>query len=525
MQPLGACCAADCTGMDAMSSMTVDCYACFASLCLQGSGDLDQQGLPPLPPSRRILPGGAMTLGAGPLGGFGHLYGGSFMAAPVSASDQFKEASDRLRRLQATAAGPPPLRDIVTGERTLHSLMDALAVAEFLATFSNVCGAPNLNLAQLQQAVAWPLDGPELFEVYTSLIKYLLAQWSHIETGHVGARVRRWARCLERSSAVGTGNLPVNDYQGCAALNGHLPNANATWQELLRRYCLLSRSSLRVKDSELTPGQEYATMSDDLIMVHAAVELGKQAAWRLPPEFHLRLLHALCNDVVNCYNMKAEISSRLDTSIQIQIEKFHADAEERKKEKEAARLRREAAIAARDKRARELMAAVTPGCEAGTPDASQTGAAAADGNAAADDSSIGEPPLKRARSSSGAMDTLGADGAAASAAEGTPGVDGAEGTPGPDAAAAAGWKCGEDKESRDAALRAALQQYMIRSEPLGIDRHHQRYWHMQVSKANERPSVQVCLFRFCKVTSEYRSTGCCLAFWTITLYVLPTCIA
>lgn len=59
----------------------------------------------------------------------------------------------------------------------LHSLMDALAVSEFLATFSAVCGAPQLNLAQLQQAVAWPLDGPELFEVYTVLVKYLLAQW------------------------------------------------------------------------------------------------------------------------------------------------------------------------------------------------------------------------------------------------------------------------------------------------------------------------------------------------------------
>lgn len=42
------------------------------------------------------------------------------------------------------------------------------------------------------------------------------------------------------------------------------------------RYCLLSRSSLRVKDSELRAGQEYALMSDDLIMVHAAMELGKQ---------------------------------------------------------------------------------------------------------------------------------------------------------------------------------------------------------------------------------------------------------
>lgn len=38
---------------------------------------------------------------------------------------------------------------------------------------------------------------------------------------------------------------------------------------------------------------------------------------------------------------------RLDTSIALQVEKFHADAEERRKEKEAARIRREAAQAAR----------------------------------------------------------------------------------------------------------------------------------------------------------------------------------
>lgn len=62
-------------------------------------------------------------------------------------------------------------------ERQLHSLMDALAVAEFLSTFAGVCGAPLLGLAQLQQAAAWPLDGPELFETYSSLVKYLLAQW------------------------------------------------------------------------------------------------------------------------------------------------------------------------------------------------------------------------------------------------------------------------------------------------------------------------------------------------------------
>lgn len=63
------------------------------------------------------------------------------------------------------------------GARQVHSLMDAFAVAEFLACFGTQCGAPALDLLQLQAAVAWPLDGPELSNIYIALVKYLLAQW------------------------------------------------------------------------------------------------------------------------------------------------------------------------------------------------------------------------------------------------------------------------------------------------------------------------------------------------------------
>jgi hypothetical protein len=55
----------------------------------------------------------------------------------------------------------------------------------------------------------------------------------------------------------------------------------------------------------------------------------------------------------------------------------------------------------------------------------------------------------------------------------------------------AGWRSGEDREARDAALSAELARYMIRSEPLGMDRHHQRYWHMQVGRAHS--DLGVCL--------------------------------
>lgn len=46
------------------------------------------------------------------------------------------------------------------------------------------------------------------------------------------------------------------------------------------RYCLLSRSSLRVSESQLTAASPdaYAIMSDDMVMVHAAVELGHKVS-------------------------------------------------------------------------------------------------------------------------------------------------------------------------------------------------------------------------------------------------------
>lgn len=44
--------------------------------------------------------------------------------------------------------------------------------------------------------------------------------------GETGVRVRRWARVLERSGAAGGAR-------------------STTWQEILRRYCLLSRHSVQ----------------------------------------------------------------------------------------------------------------------------------------------------------------------------------------------------------------------------------------------------------------------------------------
>jgi hypothetical protein len=165
--------------------------------------------------------------------------------------------------------------------------MDAVAVSEFLASFGALCGAPVLNVAELQAAAAWPLDGPELSNVYCALVKYLLAQWvsvdlsegagrvracgyntptrhahtmlllshlchhhhhqqSHIESGHVGARVKRWARCLERSCSQGAAALAeaaadAGEYTH-ELLAYPQPNGNATWHDLLRRCVCAGRN-------------------------------------------------------------------------------------------------------------------------------------------------------------------------------------------------------------------------------------------------------------------------------------------
>lgn len=39
----------------------------------------------------------------------------------LSAGDQLREASDRLKRLQATAAGPPALKDTLTVRLCVHT--------------------------------------------------------------------------------------------------------------------------------------------------------------------------------------------------------------------------------------------------------------------------------------------------------------------------------------------------------------------------------------------------------------------
>lgn len=65
-------------------------------------------------------------------------------------------------------------------------------------------------------------------------------------TGPLVARLKRWQRLLAKGKGV-----------------------NGGWQELLRRYLLLSRAGIPVTPADLE-NREYGTMSDDLAAVHVS---------------------------------------------------------------------------------------------------------------------------------------------------------------------------------------------------------------------------------------------------------------
>ncbi|GBF98583.1 hypothetical protein Rsub_11308 [Raphidocelis subcapitata] len=367
---------------------------------------------------------------------------------PRTAGEQLREAQSRLARLKAASSGPPEFEPAVESEAATASLLDVLAISEFLAAFGPVLGAPVLDARALSEAAAWPADGEgELVAVYTALLRFLLAQWSQAVGGHIATRVKRWARCLERCTGGGT-------QEGLA--DGR---CSASWQEVLRRYCLLSRSAHQVTDSLLSDRQ-WSLLDDDLIMVHAAVEAGRGSILKLGPQFHVRLVGALVNEVAASFALRGEVNKRLESTIQQQISQYHANAERRKAEREAARLRREA------KRQRQQAAAAAAAAAHAKAAAAAAAAAGAAGGGeggpkreAGDAMELDAPPAKRPRSRS------------ASAAPGGGGGGGAE----------HGDEGDEDEEDEDsrAAVAARLAEQgrtSIRSEPLGSDRLHRRYW-------------------------------------------------
>ena len=82
-----------------------------------------------------------------------------------------------LKTLNQNPKGVRTAQPVAAGPHAHAALMDALAVAEFLACFGAACEAPPLALAEVQRAAARPLGGGgSLAALYTALLRCVLLE-------------------------------------------------------------------------------------------------------------------------------------------------------------------------------------------------------------------------------------------------------------------------------------------------------------------------------------------------------------
>ena len=72
--------------------------------------------------------------------------------------------------------------------------------------------------------------------------------------------MKRWARALDRSTSAVTSSNSSSYSLGLGL------GSSATWQEVLRRYCLLTRMGIPVTEEQLAD-KEWSLMSDDMAVI------------------------------------------------------------------------------------------------------------------------------------------------------------------------------------------------------------------------------------------------------------------
>ncbi|GAX80216.1 hypothetical protein CEUSTIGMA_g7654.t1 [Chlamydomonas eustigma] len=430
------------------------------------------------------------------------------------------EAEERLKRCRLVAEGPARCKSFTSNPGHFRSFMDAVAVAEFSISLGCLAGMPAVTVPEVRHAAAYPLGGPggpgaprTLYRLFFSLLWYTLTLWVSYG-GKTLPRMRRWLRLIQRGGS--------------------------TWQEILRRYLLMSRCGVQVRDTDLDlPLHE---MSDDLAVVKYAVELGRGPYHTLGAAMHLRVLRVLCEDLVETPAVRTEMQARVDwvegggakgASMREAERKKKADAALKKKKGGAAALAAaeadipvpvengvvnksasataSAAISASKK---ATMAASIAAEAAAALEAAAAAAAAAE--AAKREKKVPESTLAETTAGPAAMDV---DGEAKDAADGGLQEGGADGAAeGGDEAAVptgpkpytgkprgrkrgSGWSAGgrgpyrkgdldpdygeegrsgsgvhDDAAKKEAEAEAESRRLGLRSDPLGVDRHGRRYW-------------------------------------------------
>ncbi|DBA80639.1 TPA: hypothetical protein ACH3X1_007887 [Trebouxia sp. C0004] len=387
------------------------------------------------------------------------------------------EAEARLKKLQLLVQGPSVPQALFSDAAATASYVDALAVVEFVSTFGRLWEAPPISLPELQQAVENPVDHSALSQLYNTLLScVLLDQVS--EEGSGKSRARRWARVVHKNSF--------------------------TWPEILRRYLLATRAKTGIPQAQLMQADTaLSLLPDNVAAVKGALELANKPWYRLSGPMHLRLLTALCNDTLEGANMRAELAGRVDQISALQSERHQMQLEERRQEKAAERERKQEERQKRLQQLEQQLQGLEQETAAAT--AAAAGAQAEDqlGDGQKPDPDLAETPGDQSAAEDDDDDDEEEDNADQNdsdknddnksdedndeeAKDGSHGPEGSTPEPeGADARAHIDKRQEEEqqhklkqktRQDRDAEFEARIAELTLRTEPVGLDRHHCKFW-------------------------------------------------
>ncbi|KAK9817866.1 hypothetical protein WJX72_003391 [[Myrmecia] bisecta] len=395
-------------------------------------------------------------------------------------------------KAQQSGALPPsdtlPTPEWLTPEQSEH-LATLLSVADFINQFAKTIGMRPVSVAELEAMLSgspMPAESKSardkdkeedarevLYEVYQALLGFVLQ-------GCAGKLERRWAALL------GPG----------------------TWPEVLRRYVLLRT------------GPDIPLKLVDARVSRAAGLMGVEPVEDLTGEQHLALLHYLCDESLDTETMRAVLAWRDQGAADMQKDMREGIAEERRKLKELLEAEKEERRAKREEEARRREEEARRKAEGELRAASASREGSAQPDQQPDDVGALKQPADRSRAGSEAGDDMEEDepswelpeelrefSGSPSDRKGMLAFRQAQQSERQRLEAARGrWQAEQRKrqKAREAERRAQQKQeeakyrekadaedqivkrqeayekevekFLVRRAPLGLDRHHRKYW-------------------------------------------------
>ncbi|KAL3155881.1 hypothetical protein ABBQ32_012881 [Trebouxia sp. C0010 RCD-2024] len=382
------------------------------------------------------------------------------------------DAEARAKKLRTLVQGPQTPAALFPDAAATASYVDALAVVEFVNTFGRLWETLPISLSDLQQALQRPQDHPQLGELYHVLLSCVLLDQVN-EEGPGKSRARRWARVFHKSTC--------------------------TWPEILRRYLLATRAKTGIPQAQLTtPDPHLSLLPDHVAAVKGALQLAAKPWYRLSPPLHLRMLTVLCNDILDGASMRAELAGRVDQISALHSERHQMQLEERRQEKAAERERkqeeRQRRLEQLEKQLQGLEQAAADEAPADDQNIDQAGDQAGDqakpagdgavtpgDRSAPDDEEDDQEVSDEEDDNDNKSDKSDDDNEQGAKAKGqsrdgsTPQPEGADPQPKSDGQQEEEHQPQKKRHSRQD-WEARIAELPLRSEPVGLDRHHRKYW-------------------------------------------------